>query len=88
MIRPRGFALNDASTPENPDRLTDGSAANPSAQRIGAVGEKYAQAAGKRARVYVLVSIWLAVWAVLHLYFVAAVFFKRYSVFVVLCSQL
>jgi hypothetical protein len=74
MIRAKRFALNDASTPENPDRVTAGSAANPSVQRIGAVGEKYAQVAGKRARVYVLVSIWLAVWAVLHLYFVVAVF--------------
>ncbi|BBX73804.1 hypothetical protein H7H78_14900 [Mycobacterium shinjukuense] len=35
---------------------------------------KYAQLADKRARVYVLVSTWLVVWGVWHVYFVEAVF--------------
>lgn len=35
---------------------------------------KYAQLADKRARVYVLVSTWLVVWGIWHVYFVEAVF--------------
>jgi hypothetical protein len=68
------FALKGVSTPDNPDRFTAGYSANPSIQCITGICVKYAPLADKRARVYVLVSIWVVVWAICHLYFVVAVF--------------
>jgi hypothetical protein len=56
------------------DRLAARYLANPSISTVTGIRAKYAPLADKRARVYVLVSLWVVVWAIVHVYLVAAVF--------------
>jgi hypothetical protein len=68
------FALKGVSRPRDPVRATDGYTVDPSTSRAAAAEAECAQPVDKRARTYVLVSIWLVFWAILHLYVVVAVF--------------
>jgi hypothetical protein len=58
----------------NSDRFAARYLANQSIPAIAGIRAKYAPLADKRARVYILVSLWVVVWAMVHLYLVTAVF--------------
>jgi hypothetical protein len=47
---------------------------DPTRRRSTGTGVTYGELTGERSRVYTFVSIWLVVWAILHIFFVEAVF--------------
>jgi hypothetical protein len=73
MIRRSALSSAESTLP-NPNRFTAGYSASPSIQSTTGISAKYALLADKRTRVYVLVSLWVVVWAITHVYLVAAIF--------------
>lgn len=73
MVRRSAFS-SKPSAPPKPDRFAAGYSANPAIRWVTGIRAKYAQLPDKRARAYVLVSIWLVVWAIVHLYVAMAAF--------------
>ncbi len=74
MVRSGRIAIGLLGHSANPAPFAAGYQINPAILRTEAVADKCAPAVGKHVRMFVLVSLWLAVWAALHIYFVVAVF--------------
>jgi hypothetical protein len=73
-VNRRSVLESKESTLTIPDRFAPSYLAKPPKQWIPRIHAKYTQLVDKRARVYVLVSIWVVFWSIVHLYFVAGVF--------------
>lgn len=69
--------------------VSPGYRTNPTHRKLRAIYAKYAYAeiTGTRTRVYVLVSVWLALWTIVQLYIVTSVF-SNAVLFLSLCHQL